>query len=243
MGVGSCSPAAWSARRLSCRRCTPSAAHFLKSHQLLVQKFAADRDRQSSSFKPERVGQLVVPFDARDGGLGHVGGAVDIRRRGCVPVTRKTAHRFSESRCDRSTILARARFQPCYCHLHEVQTASGANRPSVTIRPPIPTPVQRVTRISAETDDLAKSGSARPATASTRETGGLVHVSGRVNGGTIDTGRHTAAPIWVSESGNEKRSAPVFGNQDGIAQRSSPGHSLPTVQGGRSTSGAEAACR
>jgi hypothetical protein len=25
---------------------TPSAAHFLKSHQLLVQKFAADRDRQ-----------------------------------------------------------------------------------------------------------------------------------------------------------------------------------------------------
>jgi hypothetical protein len=27
---------------------TPSAAHFLKSHQLLVQKFAADRDRQKS---------------------------------------------------------------------------------------------------------------------------------------------------------------------------------------------------
>jgi hypothetical protein len=25
---------------------TPSAAHFLKSHQLLVQKFGADRDRQ-----------------------------------------------------------------------------------------------------------------------------------------------------------------------------------------------------
>src|SRR4051794_7456172 len=25
---------------------TPSAAHFLKSHQLLVQKFAADRNRQ-----------------------------------------------------------------------------------------------------------------------------------------------------------------------------------------------------
>ena len=29
---------------------TPSAAHFIKSHQLLVQKFAADRDRQKSSF-------------------------------------------------------------------------------------------------------------------------------------------------------------------------------------------------
>jgi hypothetical protein len=27
---------------------TASAAHFLKSHQLLVQKFAADRDRQKS---------------------------------------------------------------------------------------------------------------------------------------------------------------------------------------------------
>ena len=51
----------------------------------------------------------------------------------------------------------------------------GANRPSVTIRPPIPTPVQRVTRISAETDDLAKSGSAKlPGHCLfTRETGGL----------------------------------------------------------------------
>jgi hypothetical protein len=29
---------------------TPYAAHFIKSHQLLVQKFAADRDRQKSSF-------------------------------------------------------------------------------------------------------------------------------------------------------------------------------------------------
>jgi hypothetical protein len=36
---------------LNPRRCTPSAAHFLKSHQLLVQKFAADRDRQRSSFE------------------------------------------------------------------------------------------------------------------------------------------------------------------------------------------------
>jgi hypothetical protein len=37
---------ACNARQIS----TPSAAHFLKSHQLLVQKFAADRDRQKSSF-------------------------------------------------------------------------------------------------------------------------------------------------------------------------------------------------
>jgi hypothetical protein len=49
--------------------------------------------------------------------------------------------------------------------------------------------------------------------------------SGRVNGGTIDTGRpHCSAA--VSESGDtvkKKSSAPVFGNQDAIAQRSSPG--------------------
>jgi hypothetical protein len=39
-------------------------------------------------------------------------------------------------------------------------TRSTGTDPSVPIRPRIPTPVQRVTRISAETDDLAKSGSA-----------------------------------------------------------------------------------
>src|SRR6266487_3492638 len=54
--------AAWSAREIELQALatlatlaqisTPSAAHFLKSHQLLVQKFAADRDRQRSSFKP-----------------------------------------------------------------------------------------------------------------------------------------------------------------------------------------------
>ena len=48
--------AAWSAREIELQALatlatlaqisTPSAAHFLKSHQLLVQKFAADRDRQ-----------------------------------------------------------------------------------------------------------------------------------------------------------------------------------------------------
>ena len=43
-------------------------------------------------------------------------------------------------------------------HLHQVRTDA-----SVTIRLLIPTPRQRVIRISAETDDLAKSGSARPA--------------------------------------------------------------------------------
>jgi hypothetical protein len=47
--------------------------------------------------------------------------------------------------------------------------------------------------------------------------GGLVHVSERVKRWHVDTGRHTAAPILLSES-----SAPVFGNQDAIAQRSSP---------------------
>src|SRR6266480_2426698 len=48
--------AAWSAREIESQALatlaalaqisTPSAAHFLKSHQLLVQKFAADQDRQ-----------------------------------------------------------------------------------------------------------------------------------------------------------------------------------------------------
>ena len=48
--------AAWSAREIELQALatlatlaqisTPWAAHFLKSHQLLVQKFAADRDRQ-----------------------------------------------------------------------------------------------------------------------------------------------------------------------------------------------------
>jgi hypothetical protein len=67
---------------------------------------------------------------------------------------------------------------------------------------------------------------------STRETGGLVHVSGRVNGGTIDTGRpHCSAA--VSESGDTvetKRAAHQF---SAIRMRSlNDPHqgSLPTVQ-------------
>jgi hypothetical protein len=46
---------------------TPSAAHFLKSHQLLVQKFAADRDRQRNPHS--RRGPETLSM-ARDGGLG-----------------------------------------------------------------------------------------------------------------------------------------------------------------------------
>jgi hypothetical protein len=65
----------------------------------------------------EGAGAAMGSRDTRDGGLGHVGGAVDIRRRGCVPVTRLKQKEqrtgFRQSRCDRSTILARARFQPC----------------------------------------------------------------------------------------------------------------------------------
>ena len=61
-GVGSCSPAAWSAREIESQALatlaalaqisTPSAAHSLESHQLLVQKFAADRDRQKKPRLP-----------------------------------------------------------------------------------------------------------------------------------------------------------------------------------------------
>jgi len=50
----------------------------------------------------------------------------------------------------------------------------------------------------------------------------LNFVGFKEGGGFCYLGRHTAAPIWVSESGNEKSGATVFGNQDAIAQRSSP---------------------
>ena len=53
--------AAWSAREIElqvlatlaalAQISTPSAAHFLKSHRLLVQKFAADRNRQSTGMR------------------------------------------------------------------------------------------------------------------------------------------------------------------------------------------------
>ena len=47
---------------------TPSAAHFLKSHQLLVQKFAADRNRQRMTPVPFSKSNRLVPFDAGDEG-------------------------------------------------------------------------------------------------------------------------------------------------------------------------------
>ena len=70
-------PAAWSAREIELQALaspaalaqisTPSAAHFLKSHQLLVQKFAADRDRQKRPRLPfevtrQRVDEGLSPF-------------------------------------------------------------------------------------------------------------------------------------------------------------------------------------
>jgi hypothetical protein len=42
----------WLRLQRSLRSSTPSAAHFLKSHQRLVQKFAADRDRQKKPRLP-----------------------------------------------------------------------------------------------------------------------------------------------------------------------------------------------
>ena len=60
--------AAWSAREIELQALatlaalaqisTPSAAHFLKSHQLLVQKFAADRDRQKGRVSHARSGGI-----------------------------------------------------------------------------------------------------------------------------------------------------------------------------------------
>ena len=62
--------AAWSAREIELQALAtlaalaqnstaPSAAHFLKSHQLLVQKFAADRDRQRFSLSMSRACGLI----------------------------------------------------------------------------------------------------------------------------------------------------------------------------------------
>jgi hypothetical protein len=65
-----------------------------------------------------------LPVDARDRGVVHVGGqrfspAADIQRRGYVPVRRLKRKEwrkgFRQSGRDRSTILASAHFQPCYC--------------------------------------------------------------------------------------------------------------------------------
>jgi hypothetical protein len=71
--------AAWSAREIELQALatlaalaqisTPSAAHFLKSHQLLVQKFAADRDRQKKPRLPldrRRVSEQDERFAALD---------------------------------------------------------------------------------------------------------------------------------------------------------------------------------
>ena len=63
--------------------------------------------------------------------------------------------------------------------------------------------------------------------------GALGHVSGRVNGGTIDTGRHTAAPILVSESGDTVETNKAAHRFSAISMRSlnDPRQgSLPTVQ-------------
>src|SRR4051794_8123265 len=63
-------------------------------------------------------------------------------------------------------------------HLHQVRTDA-----SVPIRLLIPTPRQRVIRISAETDDLAKSGSARPA-----QEGAALLGSGTVGSTVVNSG-------------------------------------------------------
>src|SRR5205814_4097160 len=70
-GVGSRSSAARSVREIElqalatlaalAQTSTPSAAHFLKSHQLLVQKFAADRDRQKKAASSSRC-YTLRPF-------------------------------------------------------------------------------------------------------------------------------------------------------------------------------------
>jgi hypothetical protein len=81
-------------------------------------------------------------------------------------LTNKVTKRKDKSMCARRDAIAQRcspvslptvkPLSPPPRHLHQVPTDA-----SVTIRLLIPTPRQRVIRISAETDDLAKSGSAR----------------------------------------------------------------------------------
>src|SRR5437870_3686655 len=85
---------------------------------------------------------------------------------------RKRRTGFQRSGADRET---RYTLEPAAArHLHEVQTD-----PSVTIRPRIPTPAQRVSRICAVTDDVAAEALIRQLTCVrfasrfTHETGGL----------------------------------------------------------------------
>jgi hypothetical protein len=73
---------------------------------------------------------------------------------------------------------------------------------------------------------------------SPRETGGLVHVSGRVNGGAIDTGRpHCSAAVSESgDTGETKKAAQrLFGNQALTVKPVTPlspppRHRAPTLQ-------------
>ncbi len=134
-GRGSARPgAAWSARESQALATlaalaqifTPSAAHFIKSHQLLVQKFgwrsAGETVARSTDAYATAVRSAISGSVA--GTVGRVQPFKDAIaqrsrpswRRGYVPVTRlkrkdqRTG--FRQSGCDRSTILTRARFQP-----------------------------------------------------------------------------------------------------------------------------------
>src|SRR5262245_19924954 len=91
--------------RSSCRRCprlqrspaisTRSAAHFLKSYQLLVQNFAADRNRQKGASPPHRPSNVFskVAMKVR---------ACDLASAAAVAIddtveTKKAAQRFTGS--------------------------------------------------------------------------------------------------------------------------------------------------
>jgi hypothetical protein len=126
---GSCSPAAWSAREIEsqvlatlaalAQISTPSAAHFLKSHQLLVQKFAADRDRQK---KPR------LPFD-----------------RDCPAHTlQRSQARSQRFQTWNGAIGLRDNNSPVLPFDRSTKTRTDA---SVTIRLLISTPTQRVSHI------------------------------------------------------------------------------------------------
>ena len=124
LGVGSRSPAAWSAREIELQALatlaalaqisTPSAAHFLKSHRFLVQKFAADRDRLKG-----RLRRVVIPHFSLHPIYPPGGGPIQVVGRGPKPegqlcITSGTAH---------------ARGASCTRWLRLQRDATGGQRP------------------------------------------------------------------------------------------------------------------
>jgi hypothetical protein len=138
----------------------PSAAHLLNAHQLFVQNFAADRDRQhdlqsrqSECVRLEKGIRRARPGACPCGGWGRhfsragetVARSTDTQRTRCSDPSPTLFIRWDRChndarQCSPATVIPLS--PPPPRHLHQVQTDA-----SVTIRPLIATPARRVSRI------------------------------------------------------------------------------------------------